>query len=51
LLTRNHLPDGQPSTVQATERAGSVEQQGVLQDMITQNRLADFETLVEVLAI
>ena len=37
--------------VHATEQAGNAEQLGVLEEMITQNRLADFETLVEVLAI
>lgn len=37
--------------VQATGTAGNAEQQAVLEEMITQNRLADFETLVPVLAI
>ena len=37
--------------VQATGTAGNAEQQAVLDEMITQNRLADFETLVAVLAI
>jgi len=37
--------------VQATATAGNAEQQAVLNEMITQNRLADFETLVDVLGI
>jgi hypothetical protein len=37
--------------IEATGRAGTTEQQAVLDEMVTQNRLADFETLVEVLAV
>ena len=37
--------------IEATERAGNPEQRAVLDEMITQSRLADFETLVAVLAI
>jgi len=37
--------------VRATDTAGNAEQQATLDEMITQNRLADFETLVAVLAI
>jgi len=37
--------------VQATDIAGNAQQRAILAEMIGQNRLADFETLVEVLAI
>lgn len=37
--------------VAATDAAGTADQRDVLDELITQNRLADFETLVEVLAV
>ena len=37
--------------VHATQTVGNAEQLGALEEMITQNRLADFESLVSVLAI